>query len=431
MKCKQDPRWRKVLVSRNRKSPKHWLMRQATESRQQPKSAFTQRFANEMNPKLLGGITATKFLRDYWQKKPLLIRQAFDDFTGVVEREALFALACRDDVESRIVKYQQSEWRVSHGPFTNNVFTKARKRDWTLLVQDLNHCIPEAEELLQQFDFIPHARLDDLMVSYAAAGGGVGAHTDSYDVFLLQGPGKRRWRISAQKDTEILPNAPLKILKDFIPENEWVLESGDMLYLPPGYAHEGVALTECMTYSIGFRAPSAQELATAFLGHMQEQVSLHGRYNDPDLTAAKHPGDIPKSMLKKVAAILQEINWNEIDVATFLGAYLSEPKPHVFFSPPERPWSKRKFASAAERHGLRLALKSRMLYRLNVFFLNGERFNASKTNEPLLKMLADKRSIPSGKSIGDQTLTILWEWYCAGFVEPINPDQKTKPFQYE
>ncbi|HVK54859.1 MAG TPA: cupin domain-containing protein [Burkholderiales bacterium] len=280
--------------------------------------------------------------------------------------------------------------------------------------------------MLQQFDFIPHARLDDLMVSYAAVGGGVGPHTDSYDVFLLQGPGKRRWRISAQKDTEILPNAPLKILKDFKPENEWVLEPGDMLYLPPGYAHEGVALTECMTYSIGFRAPSAQELATAFLDHMQEQVLLHGRYDDPDLTATKHPGDIPKSMVKKVAATLQKINWNEIDVSAFLGAYLSEPKPHVFFSPPERPWSKRKFASTVERHGLRLALKSRMLYRLNIFFLNGERFNSSKTNAPLLKRLADKRSIPGGTSIGDETLTILWEWYCAGFIEPIAPNQKNK-----
>ncbi|MES2356017.1 MAG: cupin domain-containing protein [Pseudomonadota bacterium] len=370
-----------------------------------------------MKPSCLGGISASQFLREYWQKKPLLVRQALPNFKNLITPDGLLDLACRDDVESRLVDRSRSGWRLTNGPFTSKNFSRLPKRNWTLLIQDLNHTLPEASALLQQFDFIPHARVDDVMVSYAATGGGVGPHFDSYDVFLLQGYGQRRWRISSQKNLELVPNAPLKILKEFQAEQEWVLEPGDMLYLPPGYAHDGIAVTECMTYSIGFRAPSTQELANTFLAHLQDNLSLEGRYEDTDLTATNHPGEIPKSMVYKSKVMLQQITWEEATVADFLGVYLSEPKPHVFFVPPARPLSAVRFASVIKEVGLKLSLKSRMLYRKNAFYMNGERFDAPKISVPLLQMLADRRTVETNLNIDEETLRVLWDWYCAGFIE--------------
>jgi 50S ribosomal protein L16 3-hydroxylase len=367
----------------------------------------------------LGGISARHFLRHYWQKKPLLVRKAFPDFKGLLKPDALFHLACRDDVESRLVNYSRSGWRLSHGPFAPKDFSRAPKRDWTLLIQDLNHILPEAMALLQQFDFVPHARVDDVMISYAAKGGGVGPHFDSYDVFLLQGPGQRQWRISAQKNLDLIPDAPLKILKDFQPEQEWVLESGDMLYLPPGYAHDGVAVTECMTYSIGFRAPSTQELANAFLSHLQDNLSLEGRYEDPDLPVTSRPGEISEHMVGKATAMLRKINWRGTDISDFLGIYLSEPKPHTFFAPPTRPLSTRRFAADMKKRGVGLALKSRMLYRKNVFYLNGERFCAPRASIAFLRELADNREVRSVPDMDQETFATLWVWQRAGFIELI------------
>jgi len=369
---------------------------------------------------LLGGISVRHFLRDYWQKKPLLVRQALPKFEGFITHKALFDLACRDDVESRLVRRSQAGWQLSNGPFTGNNISRLPKRDWTLLVQDLNHFLPEAARLMQRFNFLPHARVDDVMVSYAPIGGGVGPHFDSYDVFLLQGCGQRRWRISAQKDLELIPDAPLKILKRFEAEEEWVLEPGDMLYLPPRYAHDGVALTECMTYSIGFRAPSAQELAHAFLNHIQDTLTLEGRYEDPDLLETKHPGEISKLMIGKTMDMLKNISWKEKDVTEFLGVYLSEPKPHIFFTPPQNPLSLPRFKSVSAKYGLKLALKSRMLYRKNIFYLNGERLALQEASAVYLRELADKWQIPTTANIDRDTLEILWDWYCAGFVEANN-----------
>src|SRR3990167_5380334 len=218
---------------------------------------------------LLGDITPRQFLTEYWQKKPLLIRAAYPDFTGLLSADELAGLACEEDVQARLVINRQGKWQVENGPFDEARFAKLPKRDWTLLVQGVNHHLPEAATLLQRFDFIPHARLDDLMVSYAPDGGGVGPHFDSYDVFLLQGQGKRLWRIRSEEDLTLVDGAPLRILKNFKTEQEYLLEAGDMLYLPPHVAHWGIAVGDCITYSIGFRAPSAQELATQFLTYMQ------------------------------------------------------------------------------------------------------------------------------------------------------------------
>jgi 50S ribosomal protein L16 3-hydroxylase len=257
-----------------------------------------------------------------------------------------------------------------------------------------------------------------VMVSYAAEGGGVGPHYDSYDVFLLQGMGRRRWQISGQKNRDLLEGAPLKILRDFRPEQEWLLDPGDMLYLPPGHAHDGVAVTECMTYSIGFRAPSAQELASAFLGHLQDHLALDGMYSDPDLAATVHPGEVSASMVRNATAILERTLWGRNEVEEFLGVYLSEPKPHVLFNPRNRTLSRSRFLEAVAAGGVRLALKSRLLYRRPVFYLNGERFRAPKSDVGWLVSLSDNRSA-GGAEICAETSTQLYDWYTAGFIEPM------------
>src|SRR5262245_41007250 len=191
-----------------------------------------------MRMQLLGGLSSKQFLSQFWQRKPLLVRNAISDFKGVVQAPELLALATRPDVESRIVRRDRGTWTVREGPFSRRELARLPRFDWTLLVQGLNLEVPQADALLRRFRFLPHARLDDVMVSYAATRGGVGPHFDSYDVFLLQGPGRRRWSIGRVQDSELEPGAPLKILRRFEPENEWLLEPGDMLYLPPGWAHD-------------------------------------------------------------------------------------------------------------------------------------------------------------------------------------------------
>jgi len=239
-----------------------------------------------MNKKLtlLGGLTVNEFLRDYWQKKPLLIRQAVPGFKGLLNPQQLIELACQNDVQARLVTHQRNNWALRNEPFEAGDFEGlSKKGKWSVLVQGVNHFLPKGTELVKQFNFIPHARLDDLMVSYAPKGGGVGHHFDAYDVFLLQGYGHRRWQISTQDDRELIPDAPLRILQRFNVEQEWVLAPGDMLYLPPQCGHNGIAEDDCMTYSIGFRTPWYQELAEQFLVYLQDRIEIDGTYADPDL----------------------------------------------------------------------------------------------------------------------------------------------------
>src|ERR1700682_184175 len=249
---------------------------------------------------LLGGLSAAAFLRKYWQKRPLLVRQAVGGFRGLLSRSELFALPGRDDVESRLVRHARGQRTLTRGPFRGRDLKRLPARDWTLLVQGVNLHVAAADALLRRFAFIPYARLDDVMVSYAVPGGGVGPHVDSYDVFLLQGEGRRRWQVSRKmsrrRDQTLDPSLPAKILTRFRPDAEYTLTAGDMLYLPPAYAHDGVAVGTCTTYSIGFRAPSAQELGTAFLDWMRDSIALEGRYADPSLAPATEPARIDPSM---------------------------------------------------------------------------------------------------------------------------------------
>jgi 50S ribosomal protein L16 3-hydroxylase len=370
-----------------------------------------------MIPTLLGGLTADEFLADYWQKKPLLVRGAIPGFTGVSGvggRDDMLALAARDDVESRFVS-QADGWTLEHGPFKPSSL-KRRARPWTVLVQSVNLVSPEGDRLMREFDFIPYARLDDLMVSYATDGGGVGPHFDSYDVFLLQGIGRRRWRIGKQRNQDLIEGLPVRILADFRPTQEWLLEPGDMLYLPPEWAHDGVAEGECMTWSIGFRAFPAQELAEQFLMHLQDTVSLDSRYRDPQLQRQRSPAQIGDAMIDQVGDILARVSWNRSSVRDFLGRMLTEPKPHVFFDPPERPLAAKRFASLAERHGVALDPRTQLLFAGTHFYLNGEAITVPGPDRRLLRQLADRRDIETIRGISATGIELLHEWYLCGFL---------------
>jgi 50S ribosomal protein L16 3-hydroxylase len=370
-----------------------------------------------MTKRRVGKWTAAQFLRRYWQKKPLLARAALREHARVVQRSELFELASRDDLESRLVRREGRRWRVQHGPFRRRELERLPRAAWTLLVQGVNHAVPAAQALLDTFSFIPYARLDDLMVSYAPPGGGVGPHFDQYDVFLLQGEGRRRWQVSRQRDLELVADAPLKILRRFRPAQTWTLEEGDFLYLPPRVAHDGTAVGgDCITYSIGFRAPAAQELATGFLDYLQENLRLAGIYEDPGLKPARRPARLDDAMVRKAREFIRKIGWSGVDVATFLGRHLTEPKSHVVFQRPARPLSQAAFAARIERRGARLALPSRMLFRDGTVFLNGEACALKAGAARLLSGLADRRALEPRAHPDRESAKLLYQWYRAGYV---------------
>lgn len=368
------------------------------------------------NHTVLGSLSTETFLRKYWQKKPLLIRQAIPDMQPVLSREALFALAAQDDVESRLISQTSTRWRMEHGPIVN--LPSTRKKQWTLLVQGVDLHDDRAADLLRQFRFIPDARLDDLMISYASDQGGVGAHFDSYDVFLLQAQGQRRWRIGAQQDLTLKAGFPLKVLENFHPEQEFVLDPGDMLYLPPHYAHEGVAMGECMTYSIGFRAPSWQELGQALLQYKEDTLELTGRYTDRGLTPTNKPAQINDDLFEKISIELQRISFSKEDLHIFLGEYLSSPKASVTFEVPTRKVTSKTFLGMLQKTGIKLHRKTRMLYRGKYLFVNGESFLVTGKDLACLKSLADERYLrPESISNASQDLIdSLNHWYNIGWL---------------
>ncbi|MDR5738046.1 cupin domain-containing protein [Caballeronia sp. LZ016] len=381
---------------------------------------------DEVSP-LLGNRTPRQFMRRYWQKKPLLIRQAIPRMSAPLAREELFELADSDDVESRLITHFRNTWNLEHGPFAPDELPSVKKREWTLLVQGVNLHDERAHALMNRFRFIPDARLDDLMISYATDGGGVGPHFDSYDVFLLQVHGKRRWRIGAQRDLSLKPGLPLKVLQHFEAEEEWVLEPGDMLYLPPHIAHDGIAEGECMTCSIGFRAPSAHELTAQFLYHLAERTSdktpgkADARYRDPAQPPVDTPAALPSLLIERVGAILANVSWTDKDIAEFLGSYLSEPKANVVFDPPVRALNEQKFVERAKKTGVRLDRKTILLYNTHSYFVNGEAAALSAKAKKWLPELADSRRMEAKRFVtltGDLAMTsLLHEWYRAGWIQ--------------
>ena len=362
---------------------------------------------------LLGGLTASQFMRKHWHKKPLLVRQAIPGFKAPIPRARLLAMAGEDGVESRLIQQQaDGGWSLKHGPLSRRSLPALTQPGWTALVQGVDLHNAEVHQLLQQFRFVPEARLDDLMISFATDKGGVGAHFDSYDVFLLQAHGKRRWRIGRQKDFSLQPDVPLKILANFEPEEEFVLEPGDMLYLPPKWAHDGVAEGECMTYSIGFRSPDRGELGRELLLRMSDEPDEPESpviYKDPKQEAVSNPGEIPAGMYDFAREALQKAMAEPLALERALGEYLTEPKANVWF---EHGDANGMFESVV------LDRRTRMMYDAKHIFINGESYLAGGRDATLMRKLADTRAL-SRKDLAtasDDALELLSSWFDDGWV---------------
>ncbi len=373
-------------------------------------------------------------MRRHWQKKPLLIRQAVPGVQPPLDRAALFALAGEESVESRLIVQQRlaqaqpgkvgkgakaaaaddAGWSLKHGPLNRRSLPPLTQPGWTLLVQGLDLHVPAAHELLQRFRFVPDARLDDLMISYATDGGGVGPHYDSYDVFLLQVHGQRRWRVGKLKNDSLQPDVPLKILSHFEPEEEYLLEPGDMLYLPPMWAHDGIAQGECMTCSIGFRVPEATELAREVLIRFVEELDSEAPrrlYRDPKQEATETPGLIPDALEAFAADAIERLLKDRDGLRSALGEILTEPKPRVWFEAGE---------PLPEGVGVRLDARTRMVYDGHRVFANGESWRAAGQDARHLRELADQRWL-SAKTVARASVTLrelLNQWSEDGWLHP-------------
>jgi 50S ribosomal protein L16 3-hydroxylase len=366
---------------------------------------------------LLGGLSAQAFMRRHWQKKPLLIRQALSDAEPALDRAALFALAATEGVESRLIEQRAGRWSLRHGPFTRRQLPPRARPAWTLLVQGVDLHVPAAHRLLSRFRFASDVRLDDVMISYATDGGGVGPHVDSYDVFLLQLAGRRRWRIGRTKRPVLVPDTPLKILANFEPEHEWTLDAGDMLYLPPAWAHDGVSHGECLTASIGFRAPTRNEVGIQVLQRMLDGVDDDDgagiRYRDASQAATDHPARIPSRLAEFAADSVRRLADDPSSLHCALGEWLSEPKPQTWFEPVD---------ALPGRCAVKLDQRTRMLYDGKHVFINGESFVASGRDARLMRELADCRRLDA------QALAVLsvdaWDllqsWVFQGWLRAVN-----------
>ncbi len=393
---------------------------------------------------LLGNLSPQTFMKRHWQKKPLLIRQAIPGMTALMSRSALFELAGREGVESRLVVREATKtasatarakadaklkgmdknavnsarWRLQSGPFAKRALPSLKTPGWTLLAQGVDLHAQALRDLLDQFRFVPDARLDDLMISFATEGGGVGPHFDSYDVFLLQAQGKRRWNIGQQKDLSLQDGAPLKILKNFQPDQSFDLEPGDMLYLPPRYAHDGVALGECMTYSIGFRAPAKAELARDLLQRLADDVEDEvgaALYRDGGQGAAAAPGEIPGRLISFAQMALRAAVKNPQTLARALGEMLTEPKSNVWFD------SNANHRAGELRRALALDRRSKMMFDTRRVFINGESFLASGRDAALMRQLANQRKVGTEvvKKASPGAKSLLQDWIEAGWLHEL------------
>ena len=372
---------------------------------------------------LLGGLSARQFMQRYWQKKPLLVRNAMPGFQPMLSRSALMQMAERDAVESRLIVHGPKGWKLSHGPMRRRSLPPLTQPRWTLLVQGVDLHDDRVHGLMQQFRFVPDARLDDVMISYATDGGGVGPHFDSYDVFLIQAHGQRRWRYGRQKNLSLEPNVPLKILTNFVPEFDEVLDPGDMLYLPPRYAHDGVAVGECMTYSVGFRVPQVhglgQELVRNALDAQDDEPAVPVLYRDPGQAAVEAPAQLPESLRAFArAAVQKRLHALERDTTLLdqmLGETLTEPKPRTWFEPSEP-------MPVGDAVRVLLDRRSRMLYDDRHVFINGESYRAAGADARLMRELADQRQLAAGRLAGASgaARALLLDWSEAGWVHLVD-----------
>lgn len=369
----------------------------------------------EENTRLLGGLSPARFMRRHWHKKPLLVRGAIAGIQPLLSRSRLFELAAQDDVESRLVSQARGQWQFRRGPFARRALPALSRPRWTLLVQGVDLHDDRAHELLQRFAFVPQARLDDLMISFATDGGGVGPHFDSYDVFLLQVAGRRRWRIGRQKDLTLRGDLPVKILAHFEPEEEHVLEPGDMLYLPPRWAHEGIAVGECQTYSIGFRSANRAELARELLQRVADEAGEaagEAIYRDPSQPATHAAGEVPAALQSFAADAVRAALRDPQALARALGEYLTEPKPNV--------WFEAGAGGASPAGGVTLDRRTRMMYDARHVFINGESLRVAGRDAKLMRKLADARRLAGDEVAGasPDARAALQSWIEAGWVHP-------------
>lgn len=369
---------------------------------------------------LLGGLSPANFMRKHWQKKPLLVRGALADGLPGLDRRGLFALAAAAGVESRLVLRDADRWSVRTGPLPRRALPRLDLPGWTLLVQGVDLHDPRAYRLLERFRFVPDARLDDLMLSFASDGGGVGPHIDSYDVFLLQIEGRRRWQVGRVARPRLRDDVPLKMLAGFVAREEWLLEPGDMLYLPPGWGHEGVAVGPCITASIGFRAPGAAALAAETLQRLAEaafDAAEEGKagaatsgalYADRDQAATEHPARIPAALQGFADAAIERVLGEPKARRRALGEVLSEPKAGTWFERGE---------PASLAAGVALDRRTRMLYDDDHVFINGESYRASGRDATLIRALADRRHLDAAavRRLGAGAREWLGRWAEAGW----------------
>ena len=386
---------------------------------------------------LLGGLDPARFLARHWQKKPLLVRQALPGFTTPLSPDELAGLACEGEVESRIVLERDGPqpWTLETGPFDEGRFAQLPETHWTLLVQECNKYLPELAALLERFDFIPNWRIDDVMVSYAPEHGSVGPHMDQYDVFLIQGLGRRRWQISTDPvaDDNVIPGLDLRIMRDFRPTDEWVLEPGDMLYLPPGVGHFGVALEDCMTFSVGFRTPTVAELLTGYLDEIASGLSDTQRYHDPDLQPPSHRGEIAPQARERVRQIMREALSDDAAIDHWFGRYITESKSGLPAPAPEHPLGTGEFLAALRAsRGLRRSDYARFAFIDGggdgiELFVDGQAWPLPRTLLAPASLLCDQREIPTpafGAALDDgQFAQMLTELYNSGYVELDEEDE--------
>lgn len=372
------------------------------------------------------------FLRDHWQQKPLLIRNPWREWTNPIEPDELAGLACEDGVEARLVIHRGGQWKLEHGPFPEARFAKLPKQQWTLLVQAVDHYVPEVAALIEPFRFLPNWRIDDVMVSYAAPGGGVGPHFDHYDVFLIQGLGRRRWRVGPVCDaaTPLLPHAELRLLPPFEASDEWLLEPGDILYLPPGYAHDGAAVgDDCMTYSIGFRAPARSELIAHWCDHILSDLRDDDRYRDPQLRPAQNPGEIGADALATLRHMALEKLRDEAAFARWFGRYATTRKyadhdiaPAATLTSAQLRKRLRGGAALTRNGASRFAFAA--LDGVTQLFVDGEAFVCDEQTAPLAEQLcAQTRISPAAAMLqSDAAATLLTTLINQGSLEFADDD---------
>ena len=372
---------------------------------------------------ILGKTSVNNFLKNYWQKKPLLIKNAIANFESPITESDLFTIAQNEEAVSRLIEYKQDIWQVKYGPFKKSDLPKKTNIPWTILVQNINHYFPFAESFLNLFKFIPYARLDDLMISYATKKGSVGPHFDSYDVFLFQAQGIREWKISDQKKFTLDKKSSIKIITNFKSKNSWVLKPGDMLYLPPNIGHWGISQSDdCLTYSVGFRAPATFEIQSKFLDFIQDHLITNENeiYKDPNLAPQKNPAEISSNMTKAMRNIVDRLRWDKSSINHFIGQLLSEPIESSIFET-RKPLSLKAFEKRIVNKTLKLNSKTRMLFIKNNFYVNGEFLKIDKKYTLFLKQLANDREISFESTLNKSDLNalgiVLLPLYVAGFVD--------------